>query len=170
MFKTIASATTALAALAMPATAIAQQADCVSRAESQAVTANLLPPLLESAAERCGPKLGASSYLARNADRLSQRLTPLADRSLPATVGAFERIGGNPLPDNPALLDFGRTMIAQGITKDLDTASCDVIDRLTRELAPLPPENFANVFALFLEAGMNGSAESPVKVCEAPRR
>ena len=157
------------ASFALPASAIAQQADCVSRAESQAVTANLLPPLLESAAKRCGPKLDNSSYLRTNSKQLARRLTPLADRSLPATVRAFERIGGNPLPENETLLNFGRIAIADGITKDLDTASCDVIDRLTRELAPLPPQNFANVFALFLEAGINGSDSSPLKVCEARR-
>lgn len=170
MITRFAASIAAIAAFATPAAAIAQQASCVSRAESQAVTANLLPPLLLSAATRCAPRLGSGSYLAANADRLAQRLTPLADRSLPVTVCAFERIGKNPLPDNPALLELGRNVIANGITKDLDVKSCDVIDRLTRELAPLPPENFANVFALFLEAGINGNAKPPLKVCEPARR
>ncbi|RDC60549.1 hypothetical protein HME9302_01760 [Alteripontixanthobacter maritimus] len=159
----------ALATFAMPASAIAQQADCVSRAESRAVTANLLPPLLKSTAKRCTPKLGNGSYLATNADRLADRLTPIADRNLPATVSAIERIGGNPLPNNPALIEFGRAAIADGITKEFSTETCDVVDRLTRELAPLPPENFVNVFALFLQAGIDGSEQSPLKVCKAER-
>ena len=169
--KTVLAAPIALAAAAaLPATAVAQQADCVSRAEARAVTANLMPDLLQSAGERCGRVLGGSSFLAQNDDRLAAKLQPTADASWATARGALERLGGNPLPDNEALVDMGRKLLANGITKDLDREACGFVNDLTRELAPLPPRNFVNIFSLFLEAGINGNDESPIKVCKTPRR
>ena len=157
------------AALVMPATAAAQAKDCVNRAEARAVTANLLPDLLVSAGDRCGRLIGRSSYLATGSADQASRLQPAAAASWPTAKRALERVGSKPLPDDPQLLGFGRRLLAESITADLDANSCRLVDALTRELAPLPPENFVNVFALFLEAGIQGNAKSPVKVCEAPR-
>lgn len=158
-----------LAAFALPAAAVAQEARCVSRAESRAVVANLMPALLTSAAQRCGPQLGGASYLAANAPRLAQRLAPHGERSWPLARAAIEKLGGNPLPDNPALIELGRQALATGITGKLDAKACGAVDGLAEQLAPLPPENFANVFALFLEMGVNADRKSAIKVCPAPQ-
>lgn len=157
-----------LAALAIPASAVAQEARCVSRAESRAVVANLMPALLTSAARHCGPQLGARSYLAANAPRLAQRLAAHGEASWPVAQRAIETIGGNPLPDNPALLELGRQALATGITGKMDANACIAVDALAEQLAPLPAENFANVFALFLEMGVNADKKAAIKVCPAP--
>lgn len=157
-----------LAAFCMPATAIAQQAKCVSRAESRAVVANLMPALLTSAAQHCGPQLSGASYLANNAPRLAQRLAPHGEAAWPAARTAIEKLGGNPLPDNPALIELGRQALATGIAGKMDAKACMGIDALAEQLAPLPPANFANVFALFLEMGVNADRKSAIKVCPAP--
>lgn len=157
------------ACIALPASAVAQDGKCVSRAESQAVVAHLMPTLLESAGKNCAPKLGNSSYIAANGAALSAKLTPLSKKAWPATKAALERQSGDALPDNEMLLDLGRVAIAEGITGKLDADSCGMVDQLMRQLAPLPPENLAKVFALFLETGLNESKNSPIKVCQTKR-
>ena len=157
------------AALALPAAAVGQEAKCVSRAESRAVVANLMPALLTSAAQRCGPQLGARSYLAANAPRLAQRMTAHGNASWPVAQRAIEIIGGNALPDNPALIEFGRQALATGIAAKMDAQACTAIDALAEQIAPLPPENFANVLALFLEMGVNADRKAAIKVCPVPR-
>ena len=157
----------ATACVALPATAIAQDANCISRAESQAVVAHLMPNLLKSAARYCSPTFGSGSFFAINADRLSDRLVPLARDAWPAAKRALERQSGHRLPDNEAILDLGRQAIADGIVNGMDGQACSVVDQLLTELAPLPPRNLANVFSLFLETGISNDPNSQLRVCEA---
>ncbi len=145
------------ACFAMPMSAIAQDTKCVSRAESQAVVAHLMPTLLESVGKNCAPKLNGTSYLTNAGRALPQKFTALSRQSWPTTKIALERQGGTKLPDNEALLDLGRVAIAEGIATKMDAKACGVVDQLAEQLAPLPPQNFANVFALFLETGLNES-------------
>lgn len=156
-----------IAALALPATASAQQVACVSREESRAIVAHLLPTVITSTAQRCGPVLGRSAYLPTNAARLAARLTPLSSQSWPAAKAALERSSGTRLPENDTILQFGRLAIAEGITQKLDAKSCSGLNQLAEQLAPLPPSNFANVFALFLEFGAQDDRQSPIRVCSA---
>lgn len=156
----------ALAAVALPSSAIAQEQRCVPREDSQAVVANLLPALLNSAARKCSPHIGGG-YLASNADALAQRLTPQAQRSWPQAKGTLEYVMQTELPDNDVVLEFGRQALAEGITKDLDRNACNALDRLTEQIAPLPPDNFANVFSLFLEMGIDRNEDSDLKICPA---
>lgn len=157
----------AVSCASLPAAAVAQEKRCISRAESRAVVAHLMPNLLLSAQKRCAPQLGAGSYLAGNASRLAERLRPLSQQNWPAARTALERQSGTALPANEALLDFGRQAIAEGVANGMDANACRLTDDLLQQLAPLPPQNFANVFALFLEAGLNNSKDAPLRVCEA---
>ena len=157
------------AALSTPATAMAQSKQCISRDQAQAVVGNLMPTLLRSVADRCTPLLGKNSYLATDARALAGDLEPHAQRSWPVTKVAFEKMGGNPIPDNPQLVQLGRTAIAGGVANSLDAESCGVVDKLTSELSPLPAENFTNVFALFLELGLNDDKKAPYRICEGQR-
>ncbi len=156
-----------LAIAAMPATALAQQ-KCMSRAESRAVVAHLMPDLVASAATRCG-RSGSAPYLAANGTRLAERMTPLSRRNAPAAIRALEKQSGTKLPDNELILRLGRAAIADGVTREMDADACTMVDRLLEQLAPLPPENLANVFALFLEAGATNAKKSPITICEAKR-
>ncbi len=154
-----------IGAAALPASAIAQDQKCVSRAESQAVVSHLMPNLLTTLEKNCSRKTGDGLYLSANAKRLSDRFGPASQRAWPVTKAVFERQGDAPLPDNETLLEFGRMAIAEGITGNLKAEECRTVDTLIEQLAPLPPQNFANVFALFLELGMNEAKDSPIKVC-----
>lgn len=153
-------------AFALPGSVIAQERACISRAESQAVVAHLMPNLVTSVNKRCRALLADQTFSAREAARLSERLSPLAQRSWPAARSALERQGGNPLPNNEAILNFGRVAIADGVANGMDENACGVVDQLLVELAPLPAENFANVFALFLETGINADPNSALRVCK----
>lgn len=167
--KPLATAVAALAVGAMPASAVAQER-CITRAENRAVVSHLMPNLIDSVSVKCARSLGGGSFLAQNGDMLASDLEPLSRQSWPAAKTALERQSGNPLPDNEAILDFGRKAIADGVANGMNAESCNVVDQLMEQLAPLPPENMANVFALFLEAGLNSNEDSQLKVCEAPRR
>ncbi|MGB7420194.1 MAG: hypothetical protein WA918_13540 [Erythrobacter sp.] len=156
-----------LAALALPASAIAQDTHCIAQSESRAVVANLLPDMIRATASACRTDLPRGAYLPANADRLATSLTPLAEASWSQARGTYETIIGSELPDSPELIAFGRMALADGIARELDAQACDTVDRLVAQIAPLPPENFANVFALFLELGANNSADSPLRICAA---
>lgn len=157
---------TALACASLPAAAIAQDKRCISRAESQAMVAHLMPSLVTSVQKRCAPQIGSGSYLAAQGSVLAGRMTPLSRATWPEAKRALERQSGTPLPDNEALLNFGRQAIAEGVANRMDSKTCRVVDNLMEQLAPLPPRNLANVFALFLEAGINNSKDAPFRVCE----
>lgn len=159
----------AVACAGLPASAMAQDKRCVSRAESQAVVAHLMPSLLGSVQKRCAAQIGTGSYLATRGSALADRLTPLSRAAWPEAKLALERQGGQPLPDNEAILNFGRQAIADGVANGMDANACRFTDQLLTQLAPLPPENLTNVFSLFLEAGINNSKDSPLRVCEAQR-
>ncbi|MGB3710829.1 MAG: hypothetical protein WA985_03990 [Erythrobacter sp.] len=163
----IASLALSLAALALPSAAIAQEARCIPREEGRAVVATLLPDLIASTAARCGPSLERGAYLPARSAQLAARLQPQARAAWPEAKGTFEVILGGSLPDNPALLEFGRKTLAEGMVQQLDTKTCSMVDRLVQEIAPLPPENFANVFALFLEVGLEEAQDTPFRICEA---
>ena len=156
-----------LAAFALPGAAIAQEARCIPQNESRAVVANLLPDIIQSASTRCATHLDRGSYLGSRSADLVNDLRPLATRSWPQAKGTLEYMIGSALPDNPAILELGRRAIAEGITRNLDATNCSVVDRLVGEIAPLPPENFANVFALFLELGLNSAKDSALRICPA---
>ena len=168
MSKRISTAALAvIACLSLPASAIAQDKRCISRTESQAVVAHLMPNLLTSTTKRCGASLGATSYLVRDGSRLATKMTPQAQANWPAAKRALERQSGAALPDNPTLLDFGRQAIADGVANKMDANGCRMVDQLLEQLAPLPAANLSKVFALFLEAGVNNSKEAAFRICES---
>ena len=134
------------------------------------MVANLLPAILVETGKRCSPLIGRDAFLSQQGSRLASRLQPLADSSWPTAKLVLERIGRNPLPDNDAILNAGRTVIASGIAGGMNEDACDSVSRLTGELATLPPENFAIVFALFLEFGIAANGDVPFKVCRTSEK
>ncbi|MEW4448503.1 hypothetical protein [Qipengyuania sp. JC766] len=166
--KPIVSTIAALAVLSLPASAVAQDQACLSSAENRAVMANLMPALVEQAAKRCAPVLDGNAYLTRNSAAIAARQKPYADKSWPAAKPAFQRLVKMKLPDNETVLEFGRQTIASTVARELTADQCGVLSRLMQELAPLPPENFAHVVALFVEAGSAQVPNAPIRVCEKP--
>ncbi|MEO0501414.1 MAG: hypothetical protein AAF205_12825 [Pseudomonadota bacterium] len=162
----------ALALIALPAAAQAQAQEaaprmCITPAENEAVIGNLLPAILRQAATRCATLIDDQNYLPREGAALADTLRENAGRSWPVTKTVFERIGGTPLPDDQAVIDTGRKVIAGSVAAGLDAQACDTVSRLVRELAPLPADNFTRVFALALELGISDDSAVPFKVCRA---
>ena len=156
-----------LVAVALPGSAIAQDGRCITRAESRAVVAHLMPSLIEAVSKKCASQLPRGAYLTSRSAQLSDRFAAQSREAWPAAKRALERQSGSRLPDNETLLQFGRVAIADGVAKDLDAGACSVTNDLLEQLAPLPPRNMANVFALFMETGLNNAKNSPLKVCKA---
>lgn len=165
--RSLPAALAGAATLALPLSASAQT-NCISRAESQAVVAHLMPNLIQSVGNHCAGVISGYTYLGAQGPALAQNLTPLSRRAWPAARDALERQSGNRLPDNEGILNIGRVAITDGIARGMDRNACQVVDQLVEQLAPLPPENLSNVFALFLEAGINNDPNSALRVCDAP--
>lgn len=163
MFSKVAAA---LALTATPAMASAQSMNqCMTSTEGQAVVGNLMPSLMTAIGERCA-KFDRGSYIVRNSAQLSRGFQAHANASWPAARAALNRVGDDPLPDNELLLSAGRTLIAASVAAEMQASECDTISRLTEQLAPLPRANFANVVALFVEAGAKREKNSQLKFCD----
>ena len=162
-----ATAALALAALALPAAAVAQTArPCVSVAENEAVVGYILPSLVTRLTARCGT---ATPYLRANGPRLSNALRPNSDASWTAARVAAERVSGKAIPTTGtggriAQAALGPAL-ADGIAGGFETGNCGTVDRLMTQLAPLPPRNLSAVLALFLELGIAENDQVPYRVC-----
>ena len=154
----------ALTLATMPGMAAAQTGQCLTSAEGQAVIGTLMPDLVTAMGKRCAA-FDARGYLARNAPALSVKFQAHSRASWPAARTALERMGMG-LPDNEAMVAVGRTVIATTIANEMKAPECDTVSRLTQQLEPLPPANFANVVALFVEAGARTQKNSQLKFCE----
>lgn len=157
----------AIGTFAFTASAAAQDRTCISVAENQAVVANLMPTLLPAVADHCAQFAGRDAFLTREGRALAQRFAPLSRSSWSVAGPALERALDTDLPTDDTMLALGRTALSSGIAGSLDAQTCGTVDRLTRELAPLPEQNFINVLALFLEVGVAEQSDVPFKVCRA---
>ena len=164
--KYFAKTAAALALAALPGVAMAQTDQCLTSAEGQAVIGNLMPDLVTALGKRCA-SFDSTSYIVRKAGTLSVRFMPHANASWPAARSALIRMSGNNLPDNETMLALGRTLISTTIANEMKAPECSTVSRLTQQLEPLPPANFANVVALFVEAGARTQKNSQLKFCDS---
>ncbi len=156
-----------LAALALPAAAVAQSArPCISTAENEAVVGYILPSLVTKLSARCA---AAAPYLRGNGARIAATLQPNSEASWATARAAAERVGGRAIPSDGAAGAIARAALgpalADGIAGGFDPANCATVDRLMTQLAPLPARNLAAVLALFLELGIAENDRVPYRVC-----
>ena len=151
-------------AFAMPAQA-AQPAGapaCLSQADLRAMAAYALPSALEGVIERCSPTMAAGGYLRRQGPGLVSRYAAGKQAAWPAAKGALLQFAGDKdaqaadaiddLPDQ-AIQPFVDAMIAGMVGGQLKPEQCGLAERLMRLLAPLPPENTAELLGLLVQLG-----------------
>lgn len=150
-----------IAAIALALTPIAAQAaapPCLTPPEFTALSSYALPSIITGTAERCATTLPADAWLRRNGSQLAARYAAGKPAAWPTAKAAFLKIGGTTanadagnllksLPDS-SLQPMVDALISGVVGQQLPTDRCDAINRLVQLLAPLPPENTAELIAL----------------------
>ncbi len=160
--RLIAVLATASLALA-PVAAGAADAPCLTPTEFTALSSYALPSIITGTTERCNGALPATAWLPRNGTQLAQRYAAAKPAAWPGAKAAFLKIGGSStnaeatnllktLPDT-SLQPMFDAVIAGMIGQQLPTERCSMVDRVVRLLAPLPPENTAELIAVLVGIG-----------------
>jgi len=162
----ITAATMALTAL--PGIAQAAQAPaeppCLTAGEFTALASYAMPSVINGTVQRCTAALPADAWLKRNGGELVDRYAQLKPRVWPQAKAAFMKMGAGStsnkeaadlmrgLPDT-TLQPLVDGMVEGMIAQKLPTERCATIDRLVRLLAPLPPENTAELVGMAVGLG-----------------
>lgn len=173
----------AMAITALPGMAMAAQAapepPCLSAGEFTSLASYALPSVISGTTARCSTALPADAWLRRNGTQLAARYAASKTDSWPGAKAAFLKLGAGStnkeagdlmasLPDQ-TLQPLVDGMIEGMINQKLPAERCGTIDRLVRLLAPLPPENTAELIALAVGLGSRtgGGRMGPIAVCKA---
>ncbi len=168
----------------LPGLANAAEAPCLTRQEFSGLASFVLPSVMEGAIERCQPYLDDGDYLATSGSKVVERYEARKADSWPVAKAAFLKISGETngkandllkmLPDD-ALQDMLDITFEGLVSQEIPTDKCGTIDEFTRLLAPLPPENTAEIISLIVSlAGKpnnDGKAKSPIgklTICPEP--
>jgi hypothetical protein len=167
----------ALLALA-PGTLQAAEPVCISPREFSSLAAYALPSVISGTSKRCGPRLGADSFLGQNGESLASKYATRKAANWPGAKSAFLKMGATKdggvnqvfasLPDE-SLREIVDPLLEGMVTQQIPLERCGTIDTFVRLLAPLPAENMAELIAL--TAGLvSKGPEAKVgrfKLCEA---
>jgi len=154
----------AMAALPLPAIAAqAAQASCLTAGEVRALTTFAMPSAMTGLIDSCAPQVGANSFMATQGGGLVSAYGARKDAAWPTARKAFFRLAASgkdgsqeatdalaKMPD-AALQPFVEGMIGGMIGAKLKPGQCVIADKLMRLLAPLPPENTAELIGTIFE-------------------
>lgn len=147
----------ALAALAIPGVAAAQEKPRLSEAEATAVARYAMPLVLEGFSEKCAASLDPTGYFGRDRSALMTRFSDNARGSFPAAKGALLKLVSTDddtaflrdLPDD-AMEPLARAFVPRMVADKIEAESCGDIERAMELLAPLPAENMTAIVGLFV--------------------
>ena len=131
---------------------------CLTSTEIQAGFQMLLPGVLHAVSEACMPKLSGTSFFATGGEAMIAGYDAAGETASPVALAAIERLSAESdevnLPESidPAMLSVMMSAILGPVLAEkLDPEACNYIDRAVGQLAPLPPENLAGLFAVGVE-------------------
>ena len=143
--------------LCLPGIAQAAEPPCLTPVEFTALSTYALPGMISGTAQRCAPALPAEAFLKRGSGEMVQRYARVQGPAWSAAKPAVLKLVafGNPqlaetfkaMPD-ANLQQMAGAFIEGMVTQRVPLERCGAIDRLLRLLAPLPPENTAELIAL----------------------
>lgn len=178
MARTV-STLAALAGLATGQATMAQTSACMTEAEVNGLVTYALPVVMDSAIKTCVPSLSPQGYFATQGPALVQRYAARKGGSWPAAKAALFKLGGDSkdpqtrdmiakLPDD-ALRPFAEGLVAQKIAEAIKPDQCTALERASRLLSPLPPENTAELltFIVILAEKPKPGKKSPLPICPA---
>ena len=170
----------AAAAVAMPASAVAAEAQCLAPAEVRALTTFAMPSVLTGLIDRCAPEVGSSGFMSTQGRGLVASYAAHKDAAWPNARKAFFRLAGSKgdsseatemmakMPD-AALQPFVEGMIGGMIGSKLKPGQCAIADKLMRLLAPLPPENTSELLGTIIELAEGDKKSGPggLAICKS---
>jgi len=138
---------------------VAAAQSCLTERELNGLVTFALPGLMDSTIRTCRPHLAPGGYFATQGPALLGRYAAGKDAAWPVARGALMKIGTDKdaqtmdmvrkLPDN-ALQPFAEAMIAEMVAGKVKADQCVAIERGARLLAPLPPENTAELITFIV--------------------
>lgn len=148
---------TAFGAVLQAQVAVAQS--CLTERELTGLVTFALPSLMDSTIKTCRPHLAAGGFFAIQGPSLLTRYAAGKETAWPLAKGALMKLGTDKdaqtmdmvrnLPDN-ALQPFAEAMIAKMVAGKIKSDQCVAIERGARLLAPLPPENTAELITFIV--------------------
>jgi len=172
------SSLAALAALASGQSALAQDAACLSEQEVVNLIGYALPTVVESTIKTCQPRLSPQGYFGTQGAGLVLRFSANKPANWPGARAAFLKLGASKdpatrdmiakLPDS-ALQPFAEGIVAQLVTSKIKPDRCAVIERGVSLVAPLPPQNTAELIAFVVVLADKGGLDkkSALPLCPA---
>lgn len=173
----------ALASLGMAEVAAAQEPACLTEREVTSLVTYALPVVMDGAMKACRPQLSPQGYFATQGSSLVQRYSVRKSAAWPEARAALVKLGGNDdkLKDivstlsDEALQPFAEGMVSAVVTKGIKPDQCKAIERATRLLSPLPPENTAELVTFILvmadkpkvRGAVGASKKSDLPICPA---
>lgn len=168
----------ALAAVSSGQVAMAAEPACVSPRDVAALTAWGLPSVIGGVTRTCAKTLPAEAWLPRNGAGLATRYAAAQPAAWPQAKAAFLRLSMATNPDAAALfaampdsslMPVADAALAGIVSAKLKPETCPSVDRALSLLAPLPPENTAELIALAV--GLTARAGEPrigkLSICKA---
>lgn len=133
------------------------QAPCLTPSEVSSLVSYAMPSVIEGTAKRCATALAPNAFLRTDGERLAARYSQRKDAAWPRAKAAFMKIGNS---DDSNGAEFFRNMpdkvqrdmldvIIPGlVSQEIGLDKCLDLDNFARLLAPLPPENTAELVGL----------------------
>ncbi len=162
----------------VPAMAQAAEPPCLAPAEFTALAEYALPSMITGTAQRCTATLGPSGFLNREGAQLAQRYAQRRTAAWPGAKAAFLKLSATTnsdannlirtLPDASMQQMLGSLMEGL-VAQKVPLERCATIDKVIGLLAPLPPQNTAELIALAVGLGAkSGRAKvGAISVCES---
>ena len=121
---------------------------CITRGQAGDMAVTVLPIAVEAIARHCGPHVPATAFLNTGAAEMVGRLRAVAATRRQSALAGISAISGGNMPAGapPEVAMAGiSAMIGTALTANMRTESCADANTMVESLAPLPPENVANL-------------------------
>lgn len=146
-------------AQAQVAQAATAPAPCLSENEVTALVGYALPSVIDGTMKSCRPHLSTDGYFATRGSEFVGRYAARKNANWPLAKSAFLKLGAGrddkmadtigKLPDE-AVQPFVEGMVSEMVGSEIKPDQCTAIERGVRLLAPLPPENTAELVSFIL--------------------
>lgn len=176
LHRKVAAGLGAMALVAHPQLAAAQDAACITEQEVAAMVTYAAPSALQAVQARCAAELSGNGFLATEGAALSARYRVLQAEAWPQAKSGLLKVVGDEaagedemlstittLPDE-AVQPFIDALIAQELGEEIPLEDCRKVERVVEALAPWQLEDMSNLLAVVLSlAGMKDPAICPVR-------
>lgn len=162
----------AAAGLALtPGVAQAAEPPCLTPAEFTSLAGYALPSVIKGTSKRCAQTLPPRAYLTTSGETLANRYASRKTQTWPGAKAAFLKMSADTSKDaneifrtmpDEALQGMLDAILEGMVSQEIPLDRCATIDNVIRLLAPLPPQNTAELIALTV--GLASKSEKTSKV------